>query len=51
MLTYRRFDSLEIKRYSDANYAGDKDDRKFTRQDMCSLSQEGLFHGEAANRR
>jgi hypothetical protein len=28
MLTYRRSDSLEIKGYSDADYAGDKDDRK-----------------------
>jgi hypothetical protein len=30
MLTYRRSDSLEIKGYSDADYAGDKDDRKST---------------------
>jgi hypothetical protein len=28
MLTYRRSDSLEIKGYSDADYAGDQDDRK-----------------------
>jgi hypothetical protein len=28
MLTYRRSDTLEIKGYSDADYAGDKDDRK-----------------------
>jgi hypothetical protein len=28
MLTYRRSDSLEIKGYSDADYARDKDDRK-----------------------
>jgi hypothetical protein len=28
MLTYRRSESLEIKGYSDADYAGDKDDRK-----------------------
>jgi hypothetical protein len=28
MLTYRRSDSLEIKGYSDADYAGDKDDKK-----------------------
>jgi hypothetical protein len=27
MLTYRRSDFLEIKGYSDADYAGDKDDR------------------------
>ena len=28
MLTYRRSDTLEIERYSDANFAGDIDDRK-----------------------
>jgi hypothetical protein len=28
MLTYRRSDSLEIRGYSDADYASDKDDRK-----------------------
>ena len=28
MLIYRRSDSLEIKGYSDADFAGDKDDRK-----------------------
>jgi hypothetical protein len=30
MLTHRRSDSLEIKGYSDADYAGDKDDREYT---------------------
>jgi hypothetical protein len=30
MLTYKRSDSLEIKGYSDADYAGDKDNRKST---------------------
>ena len=30
MLIYRRSDSLEIKGYSDADFAGDKDDRKST---------------------
>ena len=30
MLMYRRSDSLEIKGYSDADFAGDKDDRKST---------------------
>jgi hypothetical protein len=30
MLTYRRYDSLEIRGYSDADYAGDQDDRKST---------------------
>ena len=28
MLTYRRSDSLEIRGYSDADFVGDKDDRK-----------------------
>jgi hypothetical protein len=30
MLTYTRSDSLNIKGYSDADYAGDRDDRKST---------------------
>jgi hypothetical protein len=30
MLTYRRFDSLEIEGYSDSDFAGDIDDRKST---------------------
>ena len=30
MLIYRRSDSLEIKGYSDADFAGDRDDRKST---------------------
>jgi hypothetical protein len=30
MLTYRRYDILEIVGYSDADYAGDRDDRKST---------------------
>ena len=30
MLTYRRSDSLEIRGYSDADFAGDRDDRKST---------------------
>nr|UBY06966.1 NBS-LRR disease resistance protein [Dasypyrum villosum] len=30
MLTYKRSDSLEIKGYSDADFAGDRDDRKST---------------------
>ena len=30
MLTYRSSDSLEIRGYSDADFAGDKDDRKST---------------------
>jgi hypothetical protein len=30
MLRYRRSDSLEIRGYSDADFAGDKDDKKTT---------------------
>ena len=30
MLTYRRSDTLEIEGYSDADFAGDIDDRKST---------------------
>ena len=30
MLTYRRSDSLHIEGYSDSDFAGDVDDRKFT---------------------
>ena len=30
MLTYRRSDSLEIREYSDADFVGDRDDRKST---------------------
>jgi hypothetical protein len=30
MLTYRRSDFLEIRGYLDADFAGNKDDRKFT---------------------
>jgi hypothetical protein len=38
MLTYRRSDSLEIKGYSDADYAGDKDDRKSTTGYLFTLT-------------
>ena len=30
MLTYRKSDTLEIEGYSDADFAGDTDDRKST---------------------
>jgi hypothetical protein len=49
MLTYRRSDILEIVGYSDADYAGDRDDRKST-QDMYSLSQGELSHGEVPSK-
>ena len=38
MLTYRRSDSLEIRGYSDANFVGDKDDRKSTSGYMFTLA-------------
>jgi hypothetical protein len=38
MLTYRRSDFLEIKGYSDADYAGDKDDRKSTKGYVFTLA-------------
>jgi hypothetical protein len=49
MLTYKRSDSLEIKGYSDADYAVIEmiENR---RQDIFSLSQEELFRGEAQNK-
>jgi hypothetical protein len=37
MLTYRRSDSLEISGYSDADYAGDQDDRKSTSRYVFTL--------------
>ena len=50
MLIYRRSDSLEIKGYSDADFAGDKDDKN-PRQDTSSLSLGELFRGKAPNSR
>src|SRR5688572_22945189 len=38
MLTYKRSDSLEIKGYSDADFAGDKDDRKSTSRYVFTLA-------------
>jgi hypothetical protein len=42
MLTYRRSDVLEIKGYSDADYAGDKDDRKSTSGYVFTLAGEAI---------
>src|SRR4051812_48764381 len=42
MLTYRRSDSLEIKGYSDADFAGDKDDRKSTTEYVFTLSRGAI---------
>ena len=38
MLTYRRSDSLEIRGYSDANFAGDRDDIKSTSGYVLTLA-------------
>ena len=38
MLTYRKSDSLEIEWYSDADFAGDIDDRKSTSGYMFTLA-------------
>ena len=38
MLTYKRSDSLEIRGYSDADFAGDKDDRKSISGYVCTLA-------------
>ena len=37
MLTYRRSDSLYIEGYSDSDFAGDIDDRKFTSDYVFTL--------------
>jgi hypothetical protein len=37
MLTYIRSDILEIIGYSDADYAGDRDDRKYTSRFVFTL--------------
>ena len=49
-LIYRRNDSLEIKGYSDADFAGDRDDRKSTSGYVFTLAGE-LFRGKAPNSR
>ena len=38
MLTYRRSDSLEIEGYSDSDFAGDIDDKKFMLGYVFSLA-------------
>jgi hypothetical protein len=43
MLTYRRSDSLEIKGYLDAEYAGDKDDRKSTTGYVFTLTEGAIL--------
>ena len=39
MLTYRKSDSLKIEGYSDADFAGDIDDRKFTSGYVFTLAK------------
>ena len=50
MLIYRRSDSLEIKGYSDADFAGGRDDRKSTSGYVFTLAGE-LFRGKAPSSR
>ena len=50
MLIYRRSDSLEIKGYSDEDFAGDRDDRKSMSGYVFTLVGE-LFRGKAPNSR
>ena len=39
MLTYRKSESLEIEGYSDSDFAGDADDRKFTSGYIFTLAK------------
>jgi hypothetical protein len=43
MLTYIRSDSLEIKGYSDADYAGEKDERKSTTGYVFTLAGRAIL--------
>ena len=42
MLTYRKSESLEIEGYSDADFAGDADDRKFTSGYIFTLAKGAI---------
>jgi hypothetical protein len=42
MLRYRRFDSLEIERYSNSDFAGDVDGRKSTSSYVFTLAREAI---------
>ena len=46
MLTYRKSEFLEIEGYSDADFAGDADDRN-PRLDISSLLQRERYRGKA----
>ena len=50
MLIYRRSEFLEIKGYSDIDFAGGRDDRKSTSGYVFTLAGE-LFRGKAPNSR
>jgi hypothetical protein len=58
ILTYRRSDFLPIEGYSDSDFVGDIDDRKFTSgyvftlagEAMYFLSQEELYRGKAPSK-
>ena len=39
MLTYRKLESLEIEGYSESDFAGDADDRKFTSRYIFTLAK------------
>ena len=49
LLIYKKSDSLEIEGYSDADFAGDIDDRKSTSGYVFTLAGE-LYHGKAPNK-
>ena len=42
MLTYRKTESLEIEGYSDSDFAGDVDDRKFTSGYIFTLANGAI---------
>ena len=42
MLTYRKSESLEIEGYSDADFAGDADDRKSTSGYIFTLAKRAI---------
>ena len=50
MLTYRKSDSLEIEGYSDADFAGDIDDRKSTSGYVFTLAGGAISWKRALNK-
>ena len=49
MLTYKRSDNLEVECYTDADFAGDEDDRKSTSGYIYTLAG-GRYHGEVVSK-